>query len=547
MIGAGARSSIRVAIPGDAGQYGMLVFYSTIVRDYSQSEVDLLESVAHLLAAAIYRRRADREISAQRQELAALVNCVPDLISRYDTDLTILFVNENCRRGGWDPSQLIGHRVTDLGLPPEVERAWADGIRSVFRTGEPCELVTMSSNGEHVMEVRLVPEADADGKVAHVLSISRDVTARQQAKEERGRLQQQLDETRRIASTSRLGTTVAHEFNNVLMSIAPFAEIIARTDKDNERLQKAAAHIRNAIARGRRVTQDIMRYTRPAAPARRTIDLATWLPAIVQSTIHDPSVEVTVSVPEAPLYADADPKQLEQVVANLLLNAREALAGSCGNNIDVRLANSDDAIRLTIRDNGSGVAPENLDKLFEPFFTTKRTGTGLGLPVVQQIVERHHGTIEVESQKNAGATFIVTLPPAAAPPANRDAEVGQTIRGRQVLLVEDEVAVADGMVALLHEGSAEVRVAATGHSAVVALEQQLPEAVLLDVGLPDIDGIELFSLVRQRWPRLPIIFSTGHGDQARLNEMLRQPHVGHLVKPFDLDELTVAVANAIAG
>jgi nitrogen-specific signal transduction histidine kinase len=403
----------------------------------------------------------------------------------------------------------------------------------------------MSSNGKHVMEVRLVPEIGGDGNVARVLGISRDVSSRHQAEEERLRLQQQLEETRRAVSASRLGTTVAHEFNNVLMSISPFAEIIARTDKENERLQKAAAHIRNAIARGRRVTQDIMRFTRPAAPALRTIELATWLPAIVQS-LQDASVGMTVHVPARPLYADVDPQQLEQVVANLVLNAREALADSGGSEIEVRLTSSDDSIRLTVRDDGPGIAPENLDKLFEPFFTTKRKGTGLGLPVVRQIVERHHGTVEVESHGNAGTTFVVTLPPAAAPPARRDVEVEQTIRGRQVLLVEDEIAVAEGMVALLQEGAAEVRVAPTGLSAVVALEQQLPEAVLLDVGLPDIDGVDLFSLLRKRWPGLPIVFSTGHGDQARLDEMLRLPHVGHLVKAFDLDELTVAVANAIA-
>src|SRR5206468_5424471 len=122
----------------------------------------------------------------------------------------------------------------------------------------------------------------------------------------------------------------------------------------------------------------------------------------------------------------------------------------------------------------------------------------------------------------------------------------QTIRERSLLLVEDEIAVAEGIVALLEAGAATVDVAPTGRQAVESLERRLPEAVLLDVGLPDIDGVDLFALMRLHWPKLPIVFSTGHGDQARLESMLRLPHVAHLVKPFDLEDLTVAVASAIA-
>ena len=544
---AGARSSISVPIPSDDGPYGVLVTYGWRPRDYTPVDVDFLESVAHLLSAAIYRRRADREIAGQRQELTALVNHAPDLITRYDRDLTILFVNEVCRLGGWDPAQLAGRRLTDLGMPPDIENAWVSGVRGVFATGQPHDFETRSKDGRYLLEVRLVPELDEAGRVDRVLAISRDVTARRQAEEDRAQLQELLEQTRRATSVSRLGTTVAHEFNNVLMSISPFAEIIARGAQDDPRLLKAATYIRGAIVRGRRVTQDIMRYTRPATPALRTIDLATWLPRVVQANMQGSRVPLTLDAASVPTYAEVDLQQLEQVVANLLLNARESLADSLSGSIHVHLAGDEKSARITIADNGSGISSEHLDKVFDPFFTTKRTGTGLGLSVARQIVERHHGTIDVTSSIGAGTTLVITLPAPAARAAQEAPAIEETIRGRRLLLVEDEPAVSDGLVALLELGSAEVRVAATGKAALDELEAQLPEAVLLDVGLPDIDGVELFAVIRTRWPRLPIIFSTGHGDQARLDEMLRLPHVGHLVKPYDLDELTAAVANAIAG
>lgn len=425
----------------------------------------------------------------------------------------------------------------------EHDQAAADDDGASFSLGMPIPsdgmLVTYNATPREFTQ----SEIDFLESVANLLSAA---MYRRRAEEERASLQEQLEQTRRAASVSRLGTTVAHEFNNVLMSISPFAEIISRGSRSDERLLKAATYIRSAIERGRRVTQDIMRFTRPAEPARRTIDIATWLPGIVQSTLQGSSVRRSVDVPEPPLYANVDPPQLEQVVANVLINAREAMADRDEGGIRVSLSSAHGAIRLRVDDDGCGISPENVDKLFEPFFTTKRSGTGLGLAVAQQIIEKHGGTLEVISRGSAGTAFVINLPPAVQLPVLPVAVIDQSIRGRRLLLVEDEMAVADGMVALLESGEAAVRVAATGRQAVSVLEHESPDAVLLDVGLPDIDGVDLFGLIRKRWPALPIIFSTGHGDQARLDEMLRLPHVGHLVKPFGLDDLTVAVANAIA-
>jgi two-component system cell cycle sensor histidine kinase/response regulator CckA len=409
----------------------------------------------------------------------------------------------------------------------------------------PYAFETESKNGQFILDVRVVPEKDADGRVACAMAISRDVTARRRGDEERIRLLEQLEQTRRTASVSRLGTTVAHEFNNVLMSISPFAEIIARGANTDQRLLKAAAYIRSAITRGRRVTQDIMRFTRPAEPSLRILDLTKWLPTVVQTALQSGSVPVTVEI-TAPLYAEADPGQLEQAVTNLLLNARDAVQETDGGGIRVRAGQEKGATVLTIEDDGRGIAPENLDKIFEPFFTTRRSGAGLGLAVVQQIVERHHGTIRAESPPGQGATFVITLPAPAAPgdPASQDEE--RSLDGCRLLLVEDEVPIAEGLTALLLAGGAVVRVARTGGAALADLGDHLPDAVLLDVGLPDMDGVEVFATVRKRWPQLPIVFTTGHADQARLQGMLELPHVGHLVKPFELDDLVAAIARAIA-
>lgn len=543
---AGARSSISVPIPGDDGPFGMIVGHSLAPRQFPEGDVDFLLSLAHLLAAAIYRRRTDRELASQRAELQTLVDHAPDLISRYTPDGTILFVNDVARKGGWNLSDLVGKKVTELGMPPEIESAWVNAIRTVVESGKPFGFETQSKNGEFAIDVRVVPELEEDGKVVRLMAISRDVTARRRAEEEREMLRAQLEDARRAASVSRLGTTVAHEFNNVLMSISPFADVIARSARDDQRLQKASGYIRSAIARGRRVTQDIMRFTRPADPALQTIDLSEWLPRAVHGTLPLLGNTEVDLAPAPPLYARIDPQQLDQVIVNLLINARDAIA-VCGGEgrIRVRLAGEDSSVVLRVEDDGCGVAAEHLDKLFEPFFTTKRSGAGLGLPVVQQILERHHGRIRVESRPVRGTSFIVTLPRVESD-RNAPAPVEAEIAGRHVLLIEDEPAVADGIVDLLDASEAVVRVASSGAAALEMIEDELPEVVMLDVGLPDIDGVDLFAAIRIRWPELPVLFSTGHGDQARLDQVLRLPHVGHLVKPFGLPEVTAALAEALA-
>jgi PAS domain S-box-containing protein len=546
ILDAGARSTISIAIPGGAGPWGMLAASDLSERHYSSAEAAFLESIAHLLAGAIYRRHADAEMLTQRQELEALIHHAPDLISRYAPDTTILFVNNVAREGGWEPGQLVGRRINELGLPPAVEEAWITALESVFRTGVPYEFETESKNGQFIIDVRVVPEKDADGRVACAMAISRDITARRRGDEERIRLAEQLEQTRRAASVSRLGTTVAHEFNNVLMSISPFAEIIARAANTDQRLLKAAGYIRSAITRGRRVTQDIMRFTRPAEPSLRILDLTKWLPPVVQTALQPGSIPVTVEI-AAPLYAEADPGQLEQAVTNLLLNARDAVQETDGGGIRVHAGQAEGSIVLTIEDDGRGIAPENLDKIFEPFFTTRRSGAGLGLAVVQQIVERHHGSIRAESLAGQGAAFVITLPAPAAPGDADSQDDQRSLDGCRLLLVEDEAPIAEGLTALLVAGGADVRVARTGGAALADIgNDDLPDAVLLDVGLPDMDGVEVFATVRKRWPQLPIVFTTGHADQARLQGMLEQPHVGHLVKPFELDDLVAAIASTIA-
>ena len=390
-----------------------------------------------------------------------------------------------------------------------------------------------------------------DGRVAGCVLIFQDITSRK-------RLEKQLDQANRVNSLGRVVATIAHEFNNVLMGIQPFAEVIRRNSTD-EKLQKAASQIINSVARGKRVTQGVLRFTQPAEPAKQTLDLGQWLQQLAPELRALAGARIDLQIDPGPrgLACSCDPAQLQQVVTNLVINARDAI--TAGGSITLSVSDSSDpslyvfgkvpagTVLLKVSDTGSGMPPHVLNDIFVPLFTTKNTGTGLGLAVAQQVISRHGGTIHVSSTVGEGTTFYVLLPAVELmPPATTDGVVRRSTSVRRVLLVDDDVTVASGIAALLESEGVDVRTVHLGGEALQAVASFAPDAVLLDWSLPDIDGVAVFHQLQKQHPKLPVIFSTGHGDQAELETYLDSPRLAFLRKPYDLDALLEALERVTA-
>lgn len=229
--------------------------------------------------------------------------------------------------------------------------------------------------------------------------------------------ERQLEHARRVETIGMLASTIAHEFNNLLMGIGPHAEIIARLSGEDSRERRAAATIRDAVKRGTGLVQKILRYGRPTEPAFTRVNVAQWITEQIPITqaLAGPDVVVEWQPPPEETTVMADVDQLHQVVANLVANARDAMNGQ--GRVEIRLSRhaSEPLVVLSVSDHGPGIPAGNLQSIFEPLFTTKRIGTGLGLAVVKQIVEQHGGSVSAENNMGAGATFHASLP--VAPPA----------------------------------------------------------------------------------------------------------------------------------
>jgi PAS domain S-box-containing protein len=475
-----------------------------------------------------------------------ILDCAAEGIIGVSRDASIMFVNPaalsilgrsrdelgDCR----DTHELFHHTKADGTPYPASEcpvlMTLTDGKKRTV-TGE---FFWRRDGSRFAVEFECAPIFENDAIKGCVLTF-RDVT-------ESLALQRQLDLARRIGSLGRVAATIAHEFNNVLMGINPFAEMILRSAKSDEKILKAAEQISISVRRGRRVTEEILRFTQPAEPALQTINVREWMRNL-EPELHalaGAGTGVTVLVPNNPVYAACDAAQLQQVIANLLLNARDASPE--GGEVLIALETRPDGfLEIIVRDNGPGIPTHTMEAIFEPLFTTKRNGTGLGLSVVRQIVTQHGGTISVTNPAGGGAEFRIAMPlsdpmlVADSPPA----EVRTENTFRRLLIVEDDESVSSGMATLLEMEGLVVRVTDRGAAVVEAITSFRPDAVILDLTLPDIDGTEVFRRVRERWPKLPVVFSTGHGGEIELGYALDRGRVALLRKPYDIHELLAAL------
>jgi PAS domain S-box-containing protein len=393
---------------------------------------------------------------------------------------------------------------------------------------------------------------DAERRPVRVLGAMVDVTERKQ-------MAQQLEHTKRLSSLGRLAGSIAHEFNNVLMGVQANAEIIGR--RAPAELRGVVDNVIGAVRRGRRITEEILRFIRPSDPAPRSLHvrrfLEQWADEIRPSLRG--RVELEMDVADDDLHIRADPQQIAQVFTNMAFNSRDAVPDAGGRlAIRAELANSysrfnfgvvetpDRFVHFRLTDNGAGIVGEQLPHIFEPLFTTKRDGTGLGLAVSHQIVTRSDGHIFVESEPGQGTTFHIFLPLSLkqleldAPAAPESvASLGR------ILLVEDEPEVAAGVGMLLEAEGAVVAVARTGAETIPAIECFRPDIVILDIGLPDMDGVAVYSQIAHRWPDLRVLFSSGHAQARNLEQWLARPNVALLVKPYEMSDLRQALSRLL--
>jgi len=382
------------------------------------------------------------------------------------------------------------------------------------------------------------------------------------------RRERELQQAQKMEGVGQLATGVAHDFNNILTAIHGYAELLLMDlpEQDDPRRENVLQILRSADSAGA-LTRQLLLFSRKQVFAPKLIhvgDIVRGIEPMLKRLIGE-DIELVTNGPADLWPIEADPGQIEQVVMNLVVNARDAMAGGGRLSIDLENAELDRSepsfthlppgpyVSITVSDTGSGMDADTLARAFEPFFTTKEAdrGTGLGLAMVYGIVERSGGAITVNSEPNWGAVFRMLLPRATGEPDRAAAagtpDVAGASGGETVLLVEDDGVVRQFAREVLEREGYHVLEAARGHQAltVAAGTDRSIDLLLTDVVMPGMNGYMLWQKLMASHVVGNVLFVSGYGDEAVVRHRIRDGGLPFLEKPFTYVALTRAVHRAL--
>jgi len=506
------------------------------------------------------RRRAEEAERQIARRFCDLFESSPDAIFVQDLDGHILDANpEACSLSGLPHDTLVGRNMGGL-MPIENLAELLEGVPRLAR-GEVLhmEAIIQAADGNSTPVAISCSRMEFTGKPALLLH-ARDTS-------EQKKLQEQFFQAQKMEAIGRLAGGIAHDFNNLLTAIIGYNELVHDGLNERDPLRRSAEEVRKAAERAARLTKQLLAVSRKQTLQPRIVDLNTAVTEIEKMLRRLIGDDVELSVIPSPKAAcvKADPSQLEQVLMNLAVNARDAMPS--GGQLFIRISSVavntvlDGApdlpfgsyIVLRVTDTGTGMSEEVQAQIFEPFFTTKDPGkgTGLGLATCYGIVKQSGGRIVCQSAPNRGTTFSIYLPQVLGEAeAVRTMAITPLPRGTEtILVVEDAAGVRSLATRVLRSLGYETLEAENGFDALKVIEERGMrgfDLILTDVTMPKMGGRELVDLVRREQPGTRVVFTSGApGADATLKSVFRQPNTAFLHKPFTPSDLARVVRSVI--
>lgn len=512
----------------------------------------------------ITRDIADRrEAEEERRQLARAVEQTGDAILVIDAEGRIAYANQAAETlSGYARSRLVGASLYSLAHSPRqksaIRRVWAAARHQRLWQGRIA--LTRPDGTAYQCDVTMSAVQDADGVIVNHVITARDVTAQLG-------LEEQLRHTQKMEALGALAGGVAHDFNNMLTAIRGYAELLKNRDLAPEDTVRAAETIERAAERAGSLTSQLLGFARKGMLQKTPVDMHAAVHEVITLLRHtiDKRVELVTDFAPEPAVALGDPNQLEQVLLNLALNARDAMPDGgrmvfSTSSVDITQAETSRHpearpgryVAVSVSDTGTGIAPGLLDRIFDPFVTTKPEGdgSGMGLPMVYGIVSAHGGWVEVSTREREGSVFTVLLP-AAKDQAAAQRAVGahsETLLGSgRILVVDDEEIVRDILSDMLRRLGYEVIEAEAGAEAVEVYGSQREQidAVILDLVMPGMSGGDTYDALRAIDPSVKALLSTGHSPDGVTQALLDRGVKGLVPKPYGLDELARALHTAL--
>jgi PAS domain S-box-containing protein len=514
-------------------------------------------------------RRSEARLRESVERYRVLFESTHGFVAELDAEGRMLFVSPSCEEIlGYEPEEMIGTTPFSLLHPDDVERLAQSFLERVEARG-PAGAGSLFRARHRDGSWRWLQGSgvsyEAAGGKPRVVCVCRDVTRQVHSEDERRRLEEWLQQTRKFESLGVLAGGIAHDFNNLLTPVIGEASLALLDLPSPSPLRARLERIRNAAQRAAALTAEMLHYAGMGSLDRRLVDLselAGGMRELLESATGGRArlrLELAAGLPSV----EGDPGRLAQVVRNLVANAAEASPEGGAVVVRTDAVHLDRAalsrcflghalpegpyVRLEVEDRGAGMDAETRARLFDPFFSTKFTGRGLGLAAVLGIVRGHHGAIEVASEAGRGTRIAVLLPSPSGAERPARPEAGRPAAGTRVLVVEDDAAVrALASETLRRAGFVPVCVA-EGADALAWLREEAAgiRAVVLDWTLPGTSGGEVLGALRATRPDVPVVLVSGHPPEVAAHALGARGADAFLQKPFLPAELVLRLREAL--
>lgn len=528
-------------------------------RMWNEDAITLLKSVAEILANAVDRQRMESELLHREELFRTYFEMGLIGMAMLSPDKRFIHVNDRlCQILGYSKEELLERSWLDLTHPEDLEKD-LEPYDKLLR-GEVDHYTTekryLHKEGGLVHVILYVTcVRTQSGQVNRVIAHMEDITDRKRVEEDGRRLEQALQQSQKVQAIGKLAGGIAHDFNNILMPILGNTEMIMSQHSLDSEIRIRMAEIQQAAEHARELTKRLLAFGRKQVVELKVVDLGRLVsdfePMLRRTIREDVAIRTRIEVSAGNVKADA--AQIQQIIMNLCANAQDAMPDGGEMTLEVKASDETGAdlpiapgsyVMLSVSDTGHGMDSEIMNRLFEPFFTTKQRGqgTGLGLPVVEGIVQQHRGHVEVTSFPEQGTSVRVLFPRVdepVAPPPPRVPTPGRLDGHETLLLLEDNQMVRDLVTRILKKHGYRVLAFGEASKCFRHLEEhrELVHLLLTDVIMPEMNGKEVYQKMRSLYSGIRVIYMSGYTEDVIAHHGVLEEGVSFLQKPFATEVL----------
>jgi PAS domain S-box-containing protein len=497
-------------------------------------------------------KQIEHKLQSSQTELQAILDTIPDYVLKVDPNGIIQFINRTYP--GVTIAHVIGTHILEW-IQPEHKMMYEAALAKVLSTSKATSLETQGKGegGQPTWYLSRFGPLIENDELMGIIIVGQDITEQKLA-------EQKLFMVQKLESIGVLAGGIAHDFNNLLTGFFSSIELAKLRLQDRHESARYLDSALKSIVQAKSLTNQLLTFARGGEPILEVLSIAKLVEEVAKFAMQGSQIKLQSEIAPHLWLVKADEGQLSQVISNLIINAQQAMP--TGGTIKIAADNVEEAngrfVRITIQDEGIGIAPQYLNKLFDPYFSTKQKGSGLGLSVSYAIIAKHGGKISVESQLNKGSRFTICLPAGTHEDEKQsiefpdpDNDAASSGAAKHILIMDDQDIIRESLTAILEQLGYRITATTNGQEAVTAYqttynEDQPFDLVITDLTVPgDINGQAVAEMILQIDPQARLIVSSGYATDPVMANYQSYGFQGVIVKPYHIADLQKVIDQVI--